>query len=122
MIRRPPNLRATNEVYEQVPQYLESFDADEREMTKYIIGTISEMDTPLTPSAKGRRSLNAYFSKISFEEMQKERDEVLDATPEQIRALAPLVRCVLEDQAICVIGNEEKIQKDRDLFASIQML
>jgi hypothetical protein len=119
---RDPNLRATNEVYEQVPQYLESFDADEREMTKYIIGTISEMDTPLTPSAKGRRSLNAYFSKISFEEMQKERDEVLDATPEQIRALAPLVRCVLEDQAICVIGNEEKIQKDRDLFASIQML
>ncbi len=119
---RDPNLRATNEVYDGVPEYLESFDADEREMTKYIIGTVSELDTPLTPSTKGRRSLNAYFSGITYEDMQRERDEVLNASPEQIRALASLVRSVLDEQAVCVIGNEEKIRKDSDLFASVQML
>ena len=36
------------EIYEKIPEYLKEFDADERDMTKYIIGTISEMDTPLT--------------------------------------------------------------------------
>lgn len=119
---RDPNLRATNEVYEKVPQYLEQFEADEHEMTKYIIGTVSELDTPLTPAAKGRRSLNAYFSKIAFADVQRERDEILDATPEQIRALAPLVRSILEEAAICVIGNEEKIKAERDLFSEIKML
>lgn len=119
---RDPNLRATNEVYEGVPEYLENFDADEREMTKYIIGTVSELDTPLTPSAKGYRSLSAYFSKVAQEDLQRERDEVLNATPQQIRAAAPLVRAILSEQAICVIGNEDKIKQDQDLFDSIQML
>ena len=119
---RDPNLRVTNEVYERVPEYLENFDADEHEMTKYIIGTVSDLDTPLTPFMKGQRSLSAYMSGLSPETVQKERDEVLSATPEQIRALAPLVRSILEEQAICVIGNEEKIKADKDLFMNIQRL
>ena len=119
---RDPNLRATNEVYERVPEYLENFDADEHEMTKYIIGTVSDLDTPLTPFMKGQRSLSAYMSGLSPETVQKERDEVLSAMPEQIRALAPLVRSILEEQAICVIGNEEKIKADKDLFMNIQRL
>lgn len=119
---RDPNLRATNEVYEGIPAYLENFTADEREMTKYIIGTISELDTPLTPALKGSRMLNAYFCGITFEELQKERDEILTATPEKLRELAPLVRAILSDNAICVIGNEQKIRKDQDLFGEIKML
>ncbi|MFR3321582.1 MAG: hypothetical protein ACLTSZ_11170 [Lachnospiraceae bacterium] len=70
---RDPKLAKTNEVYDGIPAYLEQFEADEREMTKYIIGTISELDTPLTPSMKGSRSLNAYFCEITEEEVQKER-------------------------------------------------
>ncbi len=119
---RDPNLRGTNEVYDGVPAYLEAFTADEREMTKYIIGTVSELDTPLTPSAKGRRSLNAWMCGISYEDVQRERDEILSSTPETIRALAPLVQAVLDDQAICVIGNEQKIKADAELFGEIKML
>lgn len=119
---RDPNLRSTNEVYEGVPQYLENFDADERQMTKYIIGTVSELDTPLTPSVRGLRSLNAYFCGITEEDIQQERDEVLSAAPQQIRELAPLVRSILRDEAVCVIGNEDKIRQEQELFASVKML
>lgn len=119
---RDPNLGKTNEVYEGVVKYLEEFTADEREMTKYIIGTVSELDTPMTPSAKGSRSLNAYFSGITFEQMQKERDEILSATAEQIRALAPYMQAILDDHLICVVGNEEKIRAEKELFSTIRML
>lgn len=119
---RDPNLCRTVDVYEGVPQYLEQFEADEQEMTRYIIGTVSELDTPLTPSAKGARSLNAYFGGLTDADMQKERDEVLNATPEQIRSIAPLVRAVLDEDAFCVIGNEEKIREERDMFRNIKML
>ncbi len=101
---------------------LEQFEADEREMTKYIIGTISDLDTPLTPSMKGRRSLGAYFSGITDEDVQRERDEILRAQPEQIRALAPLMRAVLGQENLCVIGNEQKIKEDADLFYSTRSL
>ena len=119
---RDPNLRKTNEVYNGIPEYLEQFEADEREMTKYIIGTISDLDTPLTPSMKGRRSLGAYFSGITDEDVQRERDEILRAQPEQIRALAPLMRAVLGQENLCVIGNEQKIKEDADLFYSTRAL
>ncbi|MCD7762957.1 MAG: insulinase family protein [Lachnospiraceae bacterium] len=119
---RDPHLRGTNQVFEGIPAYLRAFDADEREMTKYIIGAISDLDTPLTPSMKGSRALNAYFSGITEEDVQKERDEVLSATPEDIRALAPLVQAVLDADAICVVGNEEKIKEAQELFDSIRPL
>ncbi len=119
---RDPHLRATNEVYEGIPDWLASFDAGEREMTKYIIGAISEVDTPLTPSAKGSRALQAYFSGTTEEDIQKTRREILTAVPEDIRALAPLVRAVLDDDAICVVGNEEKVRQEADLFGTLRRL
>ncbi len=119
---RDPNLGKTNEVYEGVPEYLEQFTADEREMTKYIIGTVSELDTPLNPAAKGSRSLNAYFSGITLEQVQQERDEILGAVQDDIRALAPYVRAILSDDALCVIGNEEKIRAEKELFGTILTL
>lgn len=116
---RDPNLRKTNEVYDGTAEYLRDFNADERDMTKYIIGTISDMDTPLNPMAKGARSLSAYLSNTDNKQLQKERDDILTATCEDIRALEPIVASVLGENYICVIGNEDKIEEDRDLFNNI---
>lgn len=91
-------------------------------MTKYIIGTISEMDTPLTPILKGRRSLISYLGHITDEELQKERDAVLSSTAEDIRALAPLVQAVLEEQDLCVIGNEEALRAEKEMFMELKDL
>lgn len=119
---RDPNLRKTNEVYEGIPEFVRNFTVDDRDMLKYIIGTISELDTPMNPAAKGGRSLNAYMGNLSYEDFQKERDEILNADQEAIRALAPLMEAILREDAICVIGNEEKIKQDQDLFMEIKPL
>jgi len=73
---RDPNLQATIDTYRNAAAYLENYDAQEREVTKTIIGTISGMDTPLTPNMKGRRSITAYLTEQSIEELQKTRDQV----------------------------------------------
>lgn len=119
---RDPNLKATNEIYEHIPEYLEGFKADERDMTKYIIGTVSEMDTPLGPSARGRRSLISCLGHVSEEDLQRERDEVLTAEAEDIRALAPLVSAVLKEQNLCVIGNEETLRSEEEMFMELKDL
>ncbi|SFT65107.1 hypothetical protein SAMN02910301_0055 [Lachnospiraceae bacterium XBD2001] len=113
---RDPNLSETNEIFEKTPEYIANFDADERDMTKYIIGTISGMDTPLTPSQNGLRSLGAYMTGVPIELLEKERNQVIDATVEDIRALAPAVEKALEQNYICVVGNEDAIQKNKELF------
>ena len=119
---RDPNLGKTNEIYEKTPEYLKNFDADERDMTKYIIGTISDLDIPLNPSAKGSRSLSAYLTGVTYADVQKERDEVINAEPENIRALADLIEAVLSDHNLCVIGNEDAVKKEKALFDTIEKL
>ena len=119
---RDPNLGKTNEVYEKMPEYIRNFRADEREMTKYIIGTLGNMDTPLYPEGKGQRAMTAYLKKLTLEELQEERDEILGATDEDIRKLAEPIEAVLSDACICVIGNENNIQKEKELFKKIRSI
>ena len=119
---RDPNLSKTNEVYDGIPAYLEQFKADEREMTKYIIGTISDMDTPMNPFAKGERSMTAYLQGLSFEELQKERDEVIGATDADIRGLKELIASVLSEKNLCVVGSEEALQREKELFKELKNL
>ena len=119
---RDPNVKESNDIYDGIPEYLENFDADERDMTKYVIGTISDIDTPLTPSLKGVRGLSGWYSGVTDEMLKKEREEILNATQEDIRSLAGVVRKILETGAVCTIGNEEKIKADKDLFAEIKPL
>ena len=116
---RDPNLLKTLEIYDGIPEYLRKFQADERDMTKYIIGTFSSMDTPLYPEGKGARSMNAYLQDLTEEMLQKDRDEVRNATAEDIRALADMIQSVLLDPSVCVIGNEDAIQKEAQLFDKV---
>ncbi len=113
---RDPNLRDTDAVFAHTPEYIEAFAADEREMTKYIIGAISSLDTPLTPYLDGQRSLAAYLTGITAMRLQQERDEVIGAQPGDIRALADAVREALSQNHRVVVGNEHAIEEAADLF------
>ena len=119
---RDPNLSDTLDVYDRIPEYIKSFSPDERDMTKYIIGTFSALDTPMNPEAKGSRSLSAYLEGITYEQIQKERNEILNAQPEDIRRLADLVEAVLKKDSICVIGNENMIKESAGLFENVEKL
>lgn len=119
---RDPNLSDTLDVYDRIPEYIKSFSPDERDMTKYIIGTFNALDTPMNPEAKGSRSLSAYLEGITYEQIQKERNEILNAQPEDIRRLADLVEAVLKKDSICVIGNENMIKESAGLFENVEKL
>ncbi len=119
---RDPNLKNTYEVYKNAADYIENYDADERTMTQYVIGTISDLDTPMNPATKGLFSLSGYMTGVTDEMLQKERDEIINADEASLRGCAKLVRAFMEDDCICVVGNAEKIEKDKDLFENIKPL
>ena len=117
---RDPNLKKTYDVYRNAVKYVEEFDCTERDMTKYIIGTISGVDMPLSPSMLGSFSFSVYMTGVTDEDRQKNRDQILSTTPEDIRALAPYVRILSESDAICTVGGEEKLNESRDIFKTIE--
>ncbi|HHU77306.1 MAG TPA: insulinase family protein [Clostridiales bacterium] len=116
---RDPNLKETLDAYKGLTEYLAAFDADEREMKKYIIGTISRLDTPLTPQMKGERSETDYFTGLTQEDIQRERDEVLSVTAADIKALSSMAADVLKYEYLCVMGSESKIKQNQELFKNL---
>lgn len=122
MSYRDPNLGKTNEIYEGVVEYLENFTVSERDMTKYIIGTMSNIDRPMTPSIAGDRSMNLYMNRVSMDMIRKERLQILNATQEDIRALSKIVKAVLAADLLCVIGGEDKIEEEKELFLEVKPL
>ena len=119
---RDPNLSKTNKIYEGAADYVRSFDVSRRDMVKFIIGTIGEMDSPLTPSAMGMRSFTHYMTHTTIEMLRKDRAQVLDATVESIRALAPLIEAAVGQNYLCVVGGQKAINEAKDMFDVIKPL
>lgn len=113
---RDPNLDDTLNIYDRAGAYAKSFDAGDREMTKYIIGTISSLDAPLTPRDKADQSDAEYFRHVTQADIQRVRDDVLATTEEDIRQFNPLLKAIAAENHICVFGSEAKIKEDKDLF------
>jgi len=116
---RDPNLRETLDNYRSTTEYLQNFDADEKNMTRYIIGTIARIDQPMTPSQKGSRAFSDFFTKRKPEDLQKDRDDILTTTSSDIRGFSEMIRKILDQNTICVYGNAEMILKEKELFDSL---
>lgn len=116
---RDPNLKETLDVFDKTAEYLANFDVSDREMVKFIIGTISTLDMPLTPQLKGSVAQDRFFRQLTDADRQKARDEVLATRQEDIRALAAVVDACMKENILCVFGNEEKLKENAGLFGSL---
>ena len=119
---RDPNLDNSIKVFENASEYLRNFDEDDRVILQYIIGAISDLDTPKTPSGKGTYGLTAYMCNAKMENIQRNRDQLLGTTKDTIRKLADYVDAFMSDECLCVIGAADKIEKSKKLFDNIEQL
>jgi len=119
---RDPHLSRTMQVYTDAVEYIEKFEADEAEMTKYVIGTMSNVDMPRNPRMEGERGLTAYLTGRTFASVQKHRDEILNITVEDVRALAEGVKAMLSQNCCCTVGSEKKVREDASHFITVRDL
>ncbi|MBO4902684.1 MAG: insulinase family protein [Lachnospiraceae bacterium] len=119
---RDPNLKKTLDVYRKAADYIRAYEPTDRDLLKCVIGTVSDLDTPLTPLLKGIRSLGAYLTGKTQEDVQRERDQVLNVTGSDIRHLADYIDAILKDANICVLGGEEQIDEAKDIFDRVENL
>ena len=116
---RDPNLRETLDVFNKTADYLRGFDVSDREMVKFIIGTISTVDAPLTPQLKGLAAQDGFLRHVTEADRQKSRDEILATRQADIRALADVVDACMQENVLCVFGNEEKLKENAGLFGGL---
>ncbi|MDD5833152.1 MAG: insulinase family protein [Clostridiales bacterium] len=119
---RDPEVAKTNDVFEELPEYLENWQGDESTVAKYIIGAVSASDRPLTASDRANQAISDCFFGTTDEELQLERDQMLSCTAEDIRNTAPYIRALLRSEAICAIGNAGQIDECSNMFKSVRDL
>ncbi len=88
-------------------------------MTRFIIGTISGMDRPQTPSQRGNTAFARYFTKISEAELQAERTAVLSTSLQDIKSYENMIKGMLENSALCVYGNEDVLKQNEKIFEAL---
>lgn len=117
---RDPNLGKTLEVYDQAWEYIDGLDLTQRELEKYIIGTISGKDTPLSAALLGDAADTMYFNHTTAADLQRERDEILSATVGGLKQNAQMVREAMEKNILCVIGGEEAVEAEAQRFKEVK--
>lgn len=119
---RDPNLKETLSVYDNMSDFISKLDLNETELTQFIIGTIARLERAMTPHQKGKTQAIRYMTNISQEDVQKIRDEVLSTNVEKIKSLAPLLNDAMKQEHICVLGNENKIKENEEVFNKLVKL
>ena len=119
---RDPNLKETLDVFKGIPDYLRNLKISEREMTKYVIGTMAAEEVQFTPSMLGDRAAADYFKGSTAEDRERIRNEIINCTLEDIHKLADLVESVINEPYLCVMGSEHKVKKSEEIFKKIRSL
>jgi len=113
---RDPHLRETIDVYDKTSLFLSEFQSNQRVINSYIIGALSSLDHPLTPSQQGDRAARYTLTGVTKEFLNQEREQVFQTTLKEIHDFAPVLAECMKKPYICVLGNEKKIEAERKLF------
>ena len=119
---RDPHLSRSIDVFKEASDYLKNFEADERTVTQFVIGAVSDLDTPKTPATKGAYGLTAYLCHTNMKDIQADRDALLATDIEKIRSLSAYIDAFMEDDCLCVVGDGNKISQNKDLFGKVEQL
>ncbi len=107
---RDPNLLGTLDYYDGAAGYLQKLELNDAELTKSIIGAISDVDGYQLPDAKGYSQMLRYFVGMSDERRQEIRDSILMTTADDFRKFGQVLEKLNEAARIVVLGSQEAIE------------
>lgn len=116
---RDPNLKKTIETYKATADFLRKAEIDQAQFDRFIIGTIANLDMPLTASQRGNRAFDMHLNNRKQTDIQAERDAILKATIPQMKAYASMVEKIMEQGAVCVFGNTQKINQEKECVKTL---
>ena len=117
---RDPNLRATIETYDKMGDFLRNLVLDDEDIKKYIIGSMTRFNPPLTASDINGLLLARRFSDSSEAQIEERMGQAIETTRESIMAKADLIDELMAQDYLAVLGSGDKIKEQKDLFHVIR--
>lgn len=108
---RDPNVLPTLDIYDRAGEFLSGLNTSESELTRTIIGTISDTDPYQLPDARGFSATIRALTGDTDQHRQRRRDQVLCATLAEIRSFGEVLSEVVPEGEVCIVGSEEKLKR-----------
>lgn len=119
---RDPNAYNSIDCYDNSAKFIEEFCNSEEDLTKYIIGTISDTEPLLTPRDKAKQSDSNYLRGITYDYLCNIRKEILHTTKHDLYNLCDTLNMIEKENAICVIGSKDIINSCSDRLKTIMRI
>lgn len=117
---RDPELKKTLDIFKNIPKVIKNLNLDQKEIDKFILGSIKNFDRPISNSHKGAIATSNYLLDITNDMQQTERDEILSTNLDDIKGFHELLSSAIAQNNFCVVGSEEIIEKQKDIFGIIK--
>ena len=99
---RDPHIEETLKTFDASVQFLQEIKLSKDELTKAIIGAISDFDHYMLPDAKGFASLTRYLTGMTEAKRQQIREEILHTTEKDFHAFAKQLEKVAKHGIIAI--------------------
>lgn len=119
---RDPHVANTLQVYDEAGKYVSEMQISQRELEKAIIGSISTKDHPLSLAMQSYVADRQFLTRQTPEWTQIERDQILSTTVDDLRKCGEIIDAAMRQNALCVIGNEEKIRENQERFNELTFI
>ncbi len=103
---RDPNVLATLDIYDRTGDFLRNLRLNDQELTRALIGAISDLDSYQLPDARGFTAALRRINGVTDDERQRLRDEVLSTTEGHFHAFAAALDAVRDNGWVTILGGE----------------
>ena len=119
---RDPHLTESYETFAKAPEVLAGREYTEKDLTEFIVGAVSEMDSPKKPNAEAKELDRRYFCGITDAMLAADRKALCSVTAETIRAQAADLADRMANATRVAFGSKDAVEAGKQLFDRIETL
>ena len=119
---RDPHLTESYETFAKAPGVLAGREYTEKDLTEFIVGAVSEMDSPKKPNAEAKELDRRYFCGITDAMLAADRKALCSVTAETIRAQAADLADRMANATRVAFGSKDAVEAGKQLFDRIETL
>lgn len=110
-------------VFDSCADFADSFTKENPDLTKFILGALSDVDPLLGAAGKIHLAEARHFKGKTSEDAARVRKELRTATAEDLqRICAALRKAAQEDDSFCVVGGKEQLDACENLDTVLEIL
>ncbi len=119
---RDPHLAESYDTFAKGPAELAEREYTENDLNEFIVGTVSEMDTPRKPCAEAKDTDRMYFCGITDEMLAADRKALCAVDAETLKAQAADLPARMANGVRVAFGSKEAVEAAKELFDRVEVL